>query len=65
MSSANSRSCEVMIDGRSLIKIRKSRVPSKLPCGTPESTGRELDSCMIVHRNTLRSAVQVEMKLAP
>jgi len=34
-------SCEVMIDGRSL---KKSRGRSMLSCGTPEITGRKLDS---------------------
>ena len=43
VSSANSNSCDVTTDGKSLIKIRKSRGPRILPCGTPESTGEVLD----------------------
>ena len=44
VSSANSNSCEVMTDGKSLMNIKKSKGPSMLPCCTPEMTGRVLDS---------------------
>ena len=37
VSSANLNSCEVMADG-------KSKGPSMLSCGTPEMTGRVLDT---------------------
>ena len=41
--SANSSSCDMMVDGRSFIKTSKSRGPRMLPRGTPEITGRKFD----------------------
>jgi len=43
MSSANSNSCDVTTDGKSLINIRKIKGPRMLPCATPEITGKVLD----------------------
>ena len=43
-----------MIDGKSLMKIRRSRGPNMLPSGTAEITGRETDYCL---QNTMGSVV--------
>ena len=38
-SSANSRTDDLMLSGRSLMKIRNRTGPKTDPCGTPERTG--------------------------
>ena len=51
--------------GRSLIKTRKSKGPSILPCGTPEMTGSNDELMTVVYRHILFPITKVNSKPVP